>query len=60
MNVTLKRVLVIYVAVDKQYDLHILSVYSYPQFSSIQSTCAVLSCHHRPIFTHYINDGKIF
>jgi hypothetical protein len=42
-NVTLRRDCATTVTVERQYVLHILSVYLWPMVSSLQCACAILS-----------------
>jgi hypothetical protein len=64
VNVTLRRVRVTIGVVEKQYVLHFLSTCLQPCIPSVQSACAVLYCHVRPVwlyhvFPHYLTNGTI-
>jgi hypothetical protein len=64
-NVTLRRVLVTIVAVEKQKVLHILSVCLWPSLFRTQSACAVLYCYLWPVPLYhvcprYLINGTIF
>ena len=64
-NVILGEVRATMAAVEKQWVLHILSVCMWPQLSNVESACAVLYRHLRPVRLHnifppYFINGTIF
>jgi len=59
-NLTLGRVPVTVVGMEKQFLFYILSVFLYPKVFSMESACAVSYCLVLPHFPHYPINGTTF
>ena len=64
-NIILRHIRVTIVAVEKQYVLHILSVYLQLELSNMQSSDTLLYCHLQPlslyhVFPHNLTNSTIF
>ena len=61
-NITLRRVRVIIIAVEKQYVLHIVRVYNltYPACNAHAPYCHLWPARFYGIFPHYLTNGTNF